>query len=231
MPLRTYGRTRIQMPDLGSDVTLASVSSLAQGDTTREFRYDDQVLRDLDLCDSQLFTGKINRLDARRATFECVAISSVEFSSSVIGTLAWNGARTSRAVFRNCKLMAADIGHVTFSNVLFENCRLDFTTFRQVRVEQALVFDRCVLSEASFTACDLGNAVFRDCVLDLTEFGQGRYHHCDMRDNDLSAIRGVPALKGVIINRTQTEQLTTALLADLSPTYGEDLDDHEESAQ
>jgi uncharacterized protein YjbI with pentapeptide repeats len=227
MTTHLYGRTRVELPDIAEHDSLLPTQVLTQGGTTRGFIYEGHNLRDLDLLDAQLFAGQVKNISTQRTALEGVAISSVEFVSSVIGTLAWNGSRTSRTVFRGCKIMAAAISSVTFRDVLFEKCRLDYSEFRTVRAERALVFDRCVLTEAAFTGCDLSNSTFRDCTFEGTQFGEGRYRGCDLRGNDLSAIRGAAALQGVVIDRLQTEQLTASLMSELDVTFGEDLDGRE----
>ncbi len=85
-----------------------------------------------------------------------------------------------------------------------------------------MAFSRCVLSDAAFDGCDPVGAVFDDCVLRLTEFGRGAYQGGDLRGSGLSALRGVGAPAGVVIDSAQQTQLAEALAAEPGVTYGED---------
>ncbi|MEU6743617.1 pentapeptide repeat-containing protein [Streptosporangium sandarakinum] len=78
-----------------------------------------------------------------------------------------------------------------------------------------MIFTGCSLHEARFDGCDLSDAAFEECDLRLTEFDGGTYRGCDLRGNDLSGLRGVGALKKVIVDRSQLPGLAQALAADL----------------
>ncbi|MBO1416714.1 pentapeptide repeat-containing protein [Streptomyces sp. FH025] len=227
MPTRAYGRTAVLLPDLDNDPYLGTITSVPRpGSTVTEFRYTDQDLRDLDLIETDVRNGVIHNVSSQRTHIDNVRFSSVQVTDSNFGQVQWTGTKASRTVFRNCKLMGAVIGESPFDNVLFENCRLDYVVFGQIRATGALVFDRCVLTEATFTGADLTGAVFRDCTLRAAEFGPGKYKNCDLTGNDLSTVRGVANLREVIINHGQQAQLADALLAELDVTYADDLPDY-----
>ncbi|MGD3107752.1 pentapeptide repeat-containing protein [Streptomyces sp. YGL11-2] len=227
METRTFGRIAVTLPGLNEPgLYLSNVTSLEGGrGTVQDFHYADADLRELDLSNAQLLSGRISGLRAQRTRLHDVRVASVEFDSSDFGPMQWADGKLSRAVFRNCKLMGAALSGLVLDNVLFDNCKLDYATFNDIRAAGPLVFSQCVLSEATFTNCDLSRAVFADCPLRLTEFARGKYQDCDLRGNDLSAIRGVAELRKVIIDRAQQTQLAEALTAELGVTYGEDLDD------
>ncbi|MEU6967057.1 hypothetical protein AB0A71_04800 [Kitasatospora aureofaciens] len=65
----------------------------------------------------------------------------------------------------------------------------------------------------------------RECILERTEFHPGTYRDLDLRDNDLSQVRGTANLQHAIIDRSQADQLTKALLQELEVRFGEDLED------
>ncbi|MFD9621210.1 hypothetical protein ACFWB2_28570 [Streptomyces virginiae] len=56
----------------------------------------------------------------------------------------------------------------------------------------------------------------------LTEFGTGRYRNTDLRENDLSAIRGVANLAKVRIDPGQQSDLAEALVHELDIIIGDD---------
>ncbi|GAA1359389.1 pentapeptide repeat-containing protein [Streptomyces beijiangensis] len=227
MQPHTDRRIRVTPPALtGPDVQLAQIASLDAGrGLLHGFHCVGAELRDLELDQAYLTTGRVTGLRSTRTDFTGVRTDSLAFEDCALGTLQWSKGKLSRSAFRGCKLMGAAFTDVTVDNVLFENCRLDYTAFTRLRTAGRLVFSRCVLTEASFTGCDLRHAVFDDCTLRLTEFGRGYYRNCDLRGNDLSTLLGVHRLEEVIINSGQQFQLAEALVAALEVTFGEDLDD------
>lgn len=104
---------------------------------------------------------------------------------------------------------------ITIDDVVFERCRMDYAAFIRLRAAGSVIFAGCSLREARFGGCDLSDAAFEECNLYLTEFDGGTYRGCDLRGNDLSGLRGVGALKKVIVDRSQLPGLAQALAADL----------------
>lgn len=223
MDRRTFGRVTVTVPNLNG---LSNVSSLEGGrlGIVEGFRYGDVDLRVLNLADLRLLTGRITGVHASRAQLSEMRLESVEFDNSDLGSASWHESSLSRVVFRNCKLMGATLSALTLDNVLFEDCRLDYTTFDGIRATGPVVFSKCSLNEAVFTNCDLSKVVLDACTLEFTEFGHGKYQGLDLRSNDLSALRGVPHLAKVIIDRAQQIELAHALMADLDVTCGDTLD-------
>ncbi|MGX9225119.1 pentapeptide repeat-containing protein [Streptomyces albus] len=130
----------------------------------------------------------------------------------------------SRVVFRDCKLMGATLEDVTLDNVLFESCKLDYSSLTRVRATGPVIFSKCSLRETAFTFSDLGAALIDDSDLRLTAFDGGKYRGLDLRGNDLSQLRGLASLKQIVIDQAQTLQLAQALTAELDVTFGDDLD-------
>ncbi|TQF06914.1 pentapeptide repeat-containing protein [Kitasatospora acidiphila] len=224
MATRTFGRTNVSLPEIDDDMYLGTASNLNRpGHAVSEFRYVDQELRDLEIIETDLRNGRVRRLNADRVSFEGVRLSSVEFADCDMRTWQWVGSKVSRVVFRDCKLMGLSVSDVGFDHVLFEKCRLDLASFRQLRSTGPLVFSQCTLTEATFEACDLTDTVFADCRLHSVEFHRGKYQGCDLSTSDLSTVRGVGNLRGVVVERMQESQLATALLKELELTFTEDL--------
>lgn len=121
--------------------------------------------------------------------------------------------------------MGATITGTALDNVLFDNCKLDYSAFEQVRATGPVALTKCVLTEASFAGCDLTGSVLDTCTLRLTEFGRGKYQGLDLRSNDLTTLRGVAHLAKVVIDRAQQAELAEALIAELDVTFADTLDD------
>jgi uncharacterized protein YjbI with pentapeptide repeats len=214
----------VVLPSLNEPgVYLSGITSLESGrGRVAGFHYADADLRDLDLADTHLMGGRITGLMARRVRFDEVRVDSVEFCGCAPSSLYWSNSNITRVVFRDCKLMGATLEDLTLDNVLFENCKLDYSTCTRVRATGPVIFTECSMRGTTFAAADLGSALVDGCDLRLTEFDGGRYRGLDLRGNDLSQLRGVASLKQVIIDRAQTPQLAEALADELEVTYGED---------
>ncbi|MGA5129914.1 pentapeptide repeat-containing protein [Streptomyces olivoreticuli] len=130
-----------------------------------EFSYADASLRELSLADTHLLDGRVLRLRTQRTVLEDLRADSVEFSGCDLGSLRCSGGKLSRVVFSECKIMGGAFEDITFENVLFDKCRLDYTTFSRVRAAGPVVFSGCSLHEATFASCDLGSAAFDTCTM------------------------------------------------------------------
>ncbi|MGW4033275.1 pentapeptide repeat-containing protein [Streptomyces sp. NPDC004838] len=227
MDTRTIRNTNVTLPALDEPgLYIAGVTSLEGGrGRMAEFHYADADLRDLDLTDIQLLVGRITGLKTQRARFDKLRVDSVEFSGCDLSSLHWVESRISRTAFRDCKLMGGVLEDVTLENVLFENCKLDYSTFTRVRTAGPVIFSACSLRETTFAATDLGSALIDDSDLRSTEFDGGSNRGLDLRGNDISQLRGLASLKQIVIDRAQTLQLAEALATELDVTYGEDLDE------
>jgi uncharacterized protein YjbI with pentapeptide repeats len=225
MDTRTIRRTSVTLPALGDpEVPLARVTSLEAGalGALDDFAYSDAELRDLDLADTRLVTGRISGISTQRTRLERLRVDSVEFADCDLASLEWTDSKLSRTVFRDCRLMGAVLEDVTLDNVLFENCRLDYGTLTRVRSTGPVIFSMCSLRETALTACELGSALVTECDIRLTEFAGGRHRGLDLRGNDLSQVRGLTSLKGIVIDRAQAVQLGEALTAELGIAFGDD---------
>ncbi|WP_405436627.1 pentapeptide repeat-containing protein [Streptomyces avidinii] len=224
MAIRTFGHATITLPELDEPgLYLSNVDSLdSSRGTVQDFVYGDADLRSLDLTDTQLVTGRLSGIRAKRLEFEAVNLHGVEISDSDLGTARWTESKLTRVHFRDCKLMGAALDGLVLDDVLFESCKLDFATFDKVRATGPVAFIGCVLTEATFADCDLSDTVFTDCTLRRAEFGTGRYRNTDLRENDLSAIRGVANLAKVRIDPGQQSDLAEALVNELNITIGDD---------
>lgn len=213
MGTRTIRRTSVTLPSLDEPgLYLSKVTSLEGGrGRVAEFDYSDADLRALDLADTHLIDGRVTGLRTQRARLEKLRLDSVEFTGCDLASLHWSESKVTRTVFRDSKVMGARLEDVTLDEVLFENCKLDYSTLTRVRATGPVIFSRCSLRETTFDAADLSEAAFDDCDLRLAEFDGGTYRGTDLRGNDLSRLRGLASLKRVIIDREQTLQLAEAL--------------------
>jgi uncharacterized protein YjbI with pentapeptide repeats len=102
------------------------------------------------------------------------------------------------------------------TNVLFENCRLDYATLATVRSTGPVAFVNCTLVEASITGGKLDKASFDDCRMTNLELDHTDLRGADLRNNQLETITGITSLRGATLTPHQLTDLSTALIKDLS---------------
>jgi uncharacterized protein YjbI with pentapeptide repeats len=220
----TVRSTSADLPVFSEDMELTRLSSLGPvaGQLSR-FSLGDLSMRALELQDIVLQEGKIHSVRTERTSIRQVNARSIQFSECNLSMLCWSGGKISRTWFDACKLLGARFDHVTLEHVAFTDCKLDYSTLSQLRTSGPVMFVRCSLREADFESCDFTRALFDECDLDLANFGHGRYAGCDLRGNDLSAVKGTNNLKSVIIDRGQLIELAEAIASELAVTFGDDL--------
>ncbi|MFF5204824.1 pentapeptide repeat-containing protein [Streptosporangium sp. NPDC000396] len=202
------------------DADLDEVDSLeGEHGKLRDFRYADAHLPELPLTGTQLMDGRVTGLTTQRARLDDLSLYSVEFSGCDLSGLRWADSKLSRVTFTDCKLLGAVWEEVTLDDVIFERCKLDYAAFTRLRAVGSVIFTGCSLREARFSGSDLSDVAFEECDLPLTEFDGGTYRGCDLRGNDLSGLRGVSALKKIIVERSQLQGLAQALAAELEITF------------
>jgi uncharacterized protein YjbI with pentapeptide repeats len=216
----TIRGTTAGLPAFPADMELSRLSSLGRIDgQLSRFSLDGLSLRTLDLQDIELHEGKVNSVDTERTIVRRVSARSIHFTGSNLGMLRWSAGKLSKTCFDDCKLLGAQFDQVILENVVFANCKLDYSTFTGIRASGPLIFVGCSLREVQFEGCDFSAALFDDCDLVLANFGHGRYKGCDLRGNDLSAVTGTHNLKSVVIDGDQMIQLAKALVSELDITF------------
>ncbi|WP_326644601.1 pentapeptide repeat-containing protein [Streptosporangium sp. NBC_01755] len=220
MDTRTVRQTSVTLPNL-DDTDLDEVDSLeGEHGKLRDFRYLDAHLREPPLSGTQLMDGRVTGLTTQRARLDELRLNSVEFSDCDLSGLRWEDSKLSRVTFTNCKMLGAEWENVTLDDVVFERCKLDYATVTHLRAVGRVIFTGCSLREARFVGSDLSDVAFDECDLHLTEFDGGTYRGCDLRGNDLSGLRGVSALRKIIVDQPQLQGLAQALAAELEVSFG-----------
>ncbi|MGW2038691.1 pentapeptide repeat-containing protein [Streptomyces virginiae] len=224
MTTRAFGHVTVTLPELddpGRYLSRVDTLDNPRG-VVQDFTYGDADLRTLELTDTRLTSGRITGLHTKQAEFEALTLHRVEITGSDLGSARWSDSKLTRVHMQDSKLMGAALDRLVFDDVLFEKCRFDYATFENLRAAGPVVFAGCTFTEAAFTSCDLSDAVFTNCQFRLTEFGAGRYRDTDLRENDLSQIRGVANLKQIRIDPGQQDHLAEALVNELDIAIGDD---------
>lgn len=221
----TIRGTSVNLPIFSEEVVLEAVTSpgLARGPVSH-FEFSNVSARALTIKDTSLMEGKIRFVRTEATSIIGSDARDVEISSCELGSVRWAGGKISRTRFDACKLLGAKFENVVMEHVVFTDCKMDYTTLSRVRASGPVIFIRCSLREADFIGCDLTRSLLDDCDLTLANFEDGRYAGCDLRGNDLSALRGVRHLRRVTIDGAQLIQLARALAAELEINLGGELD-------
>jgi uncharacterized protein YjbI with pentapeptide repeats len=219
----TIRGTSSELPFLPNEMELIKVSSLDSRDgSTSEFDFGGIDTPALEIKDVRLFDGRIHSVRAEASSIQGAHVRSVEFAQCELNSLHWANGRISRTRFNSCKLLGARFHNVSLDHVVFSDCKMEYSTFDQLRASGPIIFLRCSFRESEFNRCDLTGALFDRCDLALTSFRSGRYAQCDLRGNKLSLITGAQHLRHVIIDRMQLIDLAEALAVELDVTFGDD---------
>ncbi|MGC4940704.1 pentapeptide repeat-containing protein [Kribbella sp. DT2] len=154
----------------------------------------------------------------QRAEWDRRAVGGVVFERVDLSSARWSGVKVERTRFTGCKLSGLAWSDGSLGNVLFEDCRLDYASFRQVDVVGPVTFVNCTLTEASVVGGRWRTVAVESCRLEGMEFDGCDLRGADLRGNLLSGVRGVESLRGVTVAAEQVDQLAAALVADLGIT-------------
>jgi uncharacterized protein YjbI with pentapeptide repeats len=172
-------------------------------------------LRSLEVSGHRLTTGRISGLHVEHAKFDNLRVDSVIFADCDIPQATFLGGRWSRTCFVGCKILSGQFSEVTLEDVLFDNCKLDYSAFQGAVTKGPVIFRGCSLGEAWFSGSDLSRAVFDDCRLRETSFDRANVKGADLRGNSLSTVRGTSSLAQVTIWSSQILDLGKALVDEL----------------
>lgn len=153
-----------------------------------------------------------------RATLDRVTITrshmiNADLSSTHIIDNKWD-----RCVLRGCTLIGANLAGGMFKNIIFDNCRFDYAVLDHIRATGPVAFLGCALTETTFSHCTFNAVIFDGCKIAAALFDSTDLRGADLRGNDLSAVAGIPSLRGAIVSEEQIPDLTNALIHDLALT-------------
>ncbi|MGH8628210.1 MAG: pentapeptide repeat-containing protein [Gammaproteobacteria bacterium] len=220
MDVVKYGCSKIVLPYIEDG--LGSVEDLGRDEPLSGYLYADRKVRHISVLGGRLSSGRICKIEAERATFTGVRFNSGQFENCLFISSEWDQCSLSRVVFRDCKILGATFRENKWSNVIFDRCKIEYGTFESVRASAPIAFVDTQFKQVTFTGCDFPKGHMSGCELESVEFIGGGYHEFDLRDNDLSRIRGAANLHGVFISPAQRQELGEALVSELDLRYPED---------
>lgn len=220
MEIGKYGRAEVTLPHVDDD--LHEVGHLEGHAPIRHYLYTGRSIRQLSIAERILSNGRISKIEAQRATFSRANFQSARIEHCVFGSAEWDECTLSRVVFRNCKILGATFSDNKWANVIFDGCKIEYTSFESVQASAPVVFVDTSFKEVTFVGCDLPGGHMSGCELKDVEFVGGGYDEFDLRGNDLSTIRGAANLDGAVISSAQRHELAEALVSELNFRYIDD---------
>jgi uncharacterized protein YjbI with pentapeptide repeats len=111
----------------------------------------------------------------------------------------WAGRRglrfsAQRVELRRCRLTGAELAEATFSDLSFDECRLDLVGLRHARLER-VAFRNCRMSECDLYGASLNDVLFERCELREATFSTASLQRVEFRGCDLTGLRGAEALR------------------------------------
>ncbi|MGH3870571.1 MAG: pentapeptide repeat-containing protein [Pseudonocardiaceae bacterium] len=186
--------------------------------------YADRRVRHISVTGGRLTSGRMVKIEAERVTFTEVRFNSEQIEHCLFVSSEWDHCSLSRVVFRDCKILGASFIKNKWANVLFDRCKIEYSTFESINSSAPVVFVDTQFRQVTFTGCNFPQGHMSGCELASVEFFGGGYHEFDLRGNDLSTIRGAANLNGVFVSSAQRWQLAEALVSELDLHYLQDGD-------
>jgi uncharacterized protein YjbI with pentapeptide repeats len=166
--------------------------------------------------DSVDVTGYTNaNLQISPGKYTYIDISDTSFCDSVFNNVSTFRSTIIRCTFAKSQMTGLQLPEGNFKHVIFKNCRMNLTNFRNAVFENCM-FDDSDLSEADFAGSQFTNVLFLNCKLENTAFSHCRNLRLEFEHSSLALIQGVDGLKRSVISEQN--------LFELAPQLAEELD-------
>jgi uncharacterized protein YjbI with pentapeptide repeats len=99
-----------------------------------------------------------------------------------------------RVELRQIRLTGAELGEATFTDVVFDDCRLDLATFRFAKLER-VVFRDCLMNECDFYGASNKDVLFERCNLRESVLSSLKIERVELRGCELDGAQGIESLR------------------------------------
>lgn len=124
----------------------------------------------------------------------------------------WRG-----VVLRSSRIGSAELYDGEWVGVRVRECRLGYLNFRHAKLSD-VEFTGCRIAELDLSGATVSQLRFGDCDIETLTIGGARLKDVDLRGARLSAISGVSALSGAIIDAGQLAELAPLLATEVGIT-------------
>ncbi len=167
--------------------------------------------------------GPTKRLEVESCTIINVQLAGTRFDKLQLGDTALRHIEAAgmhapeatwlRVTLSDSRLTGADFGEALLEDCVFENVKLDESGFRFATLKRVR-FSNCVLRNADFSGAKFAHVSFESCEFEGVNFDNATCTTVDLRDENLSEIKGVFGLKGATVSSEQLVQLAPLLAAE-----------------
>ena len=151
-------------------------------------------------------------IDLRGCRFDTVNLANtkliklgacdVEFNHPDFTTSDCSDGSWLRVAVTDGRMTGWDANRSVLTDVTFKDCKCDMANFRASKLTRVR-FVGCVLGEADFLGAELTDIAFDGCILEKAEFSQCKLTRVDLRDSQLTDLRGWEYLRGAVIDNVQ----------------------------
>jgi uncharacterized protein YjbI with pentapeptide repeats len=99
-----------------------------------------------------------------------------------------------RVEVRQTRLTGAELSEATLTDVVFDDCRLDLTTFRFAKLER-VVFRDCLMTECDLYEASIKDVLFERCNLRESTLSSTKIERVELRGCELDGLQGIEALR------------------------------------
>ena len=159
-----------------------------------------------------------------QSRFDRVELSSCRFKTALIADTTFDECLLFGSNFDNSHLKRVSItggmhtgiilSGAKMEDITFRNCKLNLSNFRLSQLKRITFID-CELSDADFGTSQLSQVTFDSCVMTGADFSSCEILSADLRDSDISLIKGISGLKGATVNLTQAIGLAQTMAIEL----------------
>lgn len=165
-----------------------------------------QSASDIVFEESHLGRVKLVETKLEKVRFTDMKIDDSDFSGSV-----WGGARLTRVVFSNCRLIGMQLFEAELNDVRFSECNMAGALLGGI-VSRHIEFNHCILREAFLQSARLNGASFKKCDLSGANLEGAELKGADFRGAKLGGVQvGPKEMQGAIIDPSQASQVAALL--------------------
>ncbi|HEV2782387.1 MAG TPA: pentapeptide repeat-containing protein [Actinophytocola sp.] len=158
-------------------------------------------------------TAIVERVDLSGAKLGPLTLTDVVLRSVELSNASLQQVVARRVELRTCRAMGLRLSLELATDLVVEDCRLDYGLLHIEKVKGVAVFLGCSFREATISG-DLSNVVFADCDFIDTEFRATRASNCDLRTSRFTTARGLLSLRGATIGPEQAVAVSNLIAAE-----------------
>ncbi|MFL6098667.1 MAG: pentapeptide repeat-containing protein [Actinomycetales bacterium] len=172
----------------------------------------------LDLSERDLTGSRLVECELSDVVLEDAKLTAVRLIDCRLENLDVPVLLAARPMWRNVSLRASRVGSAElydgeWASVLVTGCRLGYLNFRHSTLTD-VELNGCRISELDLSGATATQVRFVDCDVETLTIGGARLKDVDLRGARISAISGISAMSGTVIDETQLVELAPLLAAE-----------------